>query len=70
MATSSLFENIVISTPEEAEAFVRAIELSEEAQKNDTRPRAEGRLATREDIIRLQKLRKQNNYGITNESRG
>ena len=47
MATSSLFENIVISTPEEAEAFVRAIELSEEAQKNDTRPRAEGRLATR-----------------------
>lgn len=59
MATSSIFENIVIETPEEAEAFVRAIELSELAQKNDKRPRVEGRMATREDIIRLANLRKQ-----------
>lgn len=72
MATFSLFENIVISTPEEAEAFVRAIEQSiekqKEAQKNNEETDNNFRLATREDIIRLQKLREQNNYGLKDES--
>ncbi|MBQ4514253.1 MAG: hypothetical protein II969_14755 [Anaerolineaceae bacterium] len=68
MATSSLFENIVISTPEEAEAFVNAIEASIIAQQNDTRPKPEieFKYASPEDIIRLSNLRKQRREGQKN----
>lgn len=71
MATFSLFENIVIKTPEEAEAFVQAIELSEALQKKDKKPqqKTDFRLATREDIIRMAEMRKQKNGQLNEPSR-
>ncbi|MBQ6479892.1 MAG: hypothetical protein IJI45_02125 [Anaerolineaceae bacterium] len=69
MATFSIFQNIVIDTPEKAEAFVNAIESSIEAQKNDKRPqpKIDFRLATRDDIIRMSELRRQKQYGHIDE---
>lgn len=68
MATFSLFQNIVISTPEEAEAFVDAIEASIAAQQKDTRPKPEieYKYATPEDIVRLSNLRKRRREGQKN----
>ncbi len=52
MATSSIFENIKITDPEVAEAFVRAIEMSIQAQNEDDKPSIDVKMSTREDLMR------------------
>lgn len=68
MATSSIFENVVISTPEAAEAFVRALEESTKALENEDKPKIDYKIATREDIIRLTNMRKQKREAQTGEA--
>ena len=57
MATSSIYDKVKISDPKVAEAFVKAIEESENAPKKSYSGQ-EAKMATREDTIRLHELRK------------
>lgn len=68
MATSSIYENIKIRDPKTAEAFIHAIEASENAPKFEYNQDYHSRMGTPEDSIRLYKLRKQKRELNRNES--
>lgn len=57
MATSSIYDKVTINDPKVAEAFVRAIEESEN-YPHVTEKRAEIKMATSEETIRLHEMRK------------
>lgn len=63
MATSSIYDKVRISDPQVAEAFVKAIEESENAPKPAS-PRREAKMTTREDAIRLHEMRKKQRMAI------
>ena len=63
MATSSIYDKVNISDPKVAEAFVKAIEESESAQR-EKRSGVEAKMASREDTIRLHEMRKKRRAAV------
>lgn len=52
MATESIFHNIVIDTPEAAEAFISALEKAAAAAETYVPPHVEARDITEEEMIK------------------
>lgn len=52
MATESIFRNIVIDTPEKAEAFISAIEEAARIAGTKNLPKVEARDLTEEEMIK------------------
>ena len=57
MATSSIYENVIINDAMVAEALINAIEESEKAKNMAPVSYIESRIATKEDSARLREMR-------------
>lgn len=58
MATSSIYDKVKMRDRNAVEAFINAIEESENASKVTSAPKRSVRMATKEDTIRLHEMRK------------